>query len=194
PEVDIVKVWRDACENLSQQGILEIPPESADFARLAIEFEVRTNPVWPMPGLAECFGELRSRGTVMGIISNAQFFTPLLFPAVLEQSLDDLGFAANLRYYSYMHGLAKPGSELYTMAAEGLDALDIEPGEVLYVGNDMRNDIWPAQTVGFRTALFAGDRRSLRMREQDERRAEYGQADAIVTSLEQIPALIDNRD
>ena len=52
-------------------------------------------------------------------------------------------------------------------------------------------DIWPAAQVGYKTALFAGDGRSLRLREDDPNRAQYGQPDAIVTHLEQIPGLIE---
>ncbi|MCL1812348.1 MAG: hypothetical protein FWG29_02365, partial [Treponema sp.] len=37
----------------------------------------------------------------------------------------------------------------------------------LYIGNDMKNDITGAAGEGFTTALFAGDRRSLRLREDD---------------------------
>jgi putative hydrolase of the HAD superfamily len=45
--------------------------------------------------------------------------------------------------------------------------MGISRTSVLYVGNDMRNDILPATKTGFQTALFAGDRRSLRLREDD---------------------------
>ena len=40
---------------------------------------------------------------------------------------------------------------------------------VLFVGNDMLNDVAAAAAVGLRTALFAGDQRSLRLREKDPR-------------------------
>ncbi len=190
PEVDIVEVWRETCEILEQQGQLPDLPSNADFRRLAIEFEVRVNPVWPMPGLRACLNGLRQEGAVMGIISNAQFFTPLIFPAIVGGSLDQLGFAPNLRYYSYMHGHAKPGTRLYELSAGALGEAGVQPAQVLYVGNDMRNDIWPAARMGFRTALFAGDQRSLRFRNQDADSDNYGEADVIVTELEQIPALV----
>jgi putative hydrolase of the HAD superfamily len=190
PEVDIVEVWREMCAEYEQRGELANLPPDADYQRLAIEFEVRVNPVWPMPDLAACLDSLRQQGAMMGIISNAQFFTPLIFPAITGLDLDALGFASNLRYYSYMHGCAKPGVALYSMAARAIADSGIQPYEVLYVGNDMRNDIWPAAEVGFRTVLFAGDRRSLRFRDQDADRDKYGIADAIVTNLQQILTII----
>jgi len=190
PEVDIVEIWRETCSLFHASGQLRQLPEDTDYRRLAVEFETRVNPIWPMPGLLECLASLRQRGPVMGIISNAQFFTPLAFPALVGQSLDQLGFAPRLRYYSYEHGCAKPGPKLYGMAAQDLAENEILPSQVLYVGNDMRNDIGPAAEVGFRTALFAGDRRSLRLRTEDAARDRCGQPDAIVTHLKQIPTIL----
>ena len=47
----------------------------------------------------------------------------------------------------------------------------------------MRNDIATASAVGFRTALFAGDRRSLRWRTEDGIKT---QPDVVLTELSQI--------
>jgi putative hydrolase of the HAD superfamily len=53
------------------------------------------------------------------------------------------------------------------------------------VGNDMLNDIYPAKKLGFQTALFAGDARSLRLRTDDPRCRNLS-ADLILTDLEQL--------
>lgn len=57
--------------------------------------------------------------------------------------------------------------------------------EALYVGNDMLNDILPANREGFQTCLFAGDRRSLRLREQDPRCAGVAPTE-VVGSLREL--------
>ena len=101
----------------------------------------------------------------MGIISNAQFYTHELFPALLGQPAEFWGFDPELLYYSYEYGRAKPGLDLHEMAARALEQRGIEPAAAVFVGNDMLNDVRPAARVGFRTALFAGDARSLRLRE-----------------------------
>ena len=49
----------------------------------------------------------------------------------------------------------------------------------------MLNDILPATKCGFRTALFAGDARSLRLRDQDSRVADIT-PDIIATDLAQL--------
>ncbi len=186
PEVEIRDVWRLA---LASAGLGQEPP-AEQIERLCVRYESRVNPVGPMPGAAECLERLATQGLVMGIISNAQFFTPLLFGVFLGKSVDEFGFAPTLRYYSFEHRRAKPGEELYRMASAGLGGLGVAPEAVLYVGNDMRNDVWPAAAVGFRTALFAGDRRSLRLREDDPGRPTRPEADAVVTELAQIAELV----
>lgn len=104
---------------------------------------------------------------------------------MLGGEAEELGLEPELQIYSYEHLHAKPGSRLYSLAAERLDARGIEAAESLYVGNDMLNDIMPAHRIGFRTALFAGDSRSLRLRTGDPR-VEGVEPDLIVTRLVEI--------
>lgn len=167
PEVDIPAVWRAVLERLG----VSLPADECRRDHLlrcvAVEFECRTNPVWPMPGAAGVLRELRDRGNRLGLISNAQFYTPLMLEALFGESLDGLGIEPALCFYSYRFGRAKPGVFLYEQARQRLAAEGIGAKNTLYVGNDLRNDVLPARQVGFRTALFAGDRRSLRKREDD---------------------------
>jgi putative hydrolase of the HAD superfamily len=130
---------------------------------------------------------------MLGIVSNAQFFTPTLFSALLGRDLADLGFRPRLLFYSYRFGQAKPGRFLYERSQEALAALGVAPAEVLYIGNDMLNDVRPAGEVGFRTALFAGDERSLRLRNGD-RRVAGGAPDLVLTGLDQLtPCVLAGR-
>lgn len=57
----------------------------------------------------------------------------------------------------------------------------------------MLKDVWPAQAVGFRTALFAGDARSLRKRDEDER-IRGVVPDLVVTELSQIAGCLNGRN
>jgi len=157
PEVKIDKVW------MTILGLDNI--ERA--RRFAVEYESIVNPAYPMPNCLAVIEALKDRGILLGLISNAQFFTPLLFEAFFGRTLDELGFSSALVVFSYAHGAAKPSSLLFSHAAEALKREKIEPPHALYVGNDVRNDIVPAMEAGFQTALFAGDRRSLRLRKDD---------------------------
>lgn len=165
PEVDIVRIWWQVLA----QSLPYVPVSEAQVRQLALEYELRNNPVWPMPGAASVLVSLKGRGLRLGLVSNAQFYTPLMFPAFFGKSLTDLGFDPDFCLFSYQAGEAKPCRRLFELARNALAKKGVEARQVLYVGNDMLNDIWPAQQVGMRTALFAGDARSLRLRETDSR-------------------------
>ena len=179
PEVRIEELW---------EGVV---PE-ADSRQLAAEYEMRINPVWPMPGMVETLDALRASDFRLGIVSNAQFFTPLLFGPLTGRPFGDFGFEPDLCVWSYGHRCAKPGTDLYEKAAAALAKFDVTPAQTLYVGNDMRNDVWPASRVGFRTALFAGDARSLRLREDDPDVA-GGRPDVVLTDLRQVLKVVSDR-
>lgn len=181
PEVEIREIWRETLARVATNS--EVVEQHVD--RFSVDFETRVNPTWPMPELGETLAGLREANVVLGIISNAQFFTPLLFPALVGESLTELGFDPELGYFSYEHRRAKPSIYLYEMAAKQLETRGIQASDVLYVGNDMLNDVTAAAAVGFRTALFAGDARSLRLRSEDERVSGV-EADFIVTALPQL--------
>jgi putative hydrolase of the HAD superfamily len=175
PEIDVRQIWAK---------ILRVPEEAAQ--EFSLRFELAVNPVYPMPGLADMLQKLRAAGFPLGLVSNAQFFTPLLFTAFLDRPPEELGFFPRLCVYSFLEGEAKPSPRLFRKAAEGLAALDIRPEEALYAGNDMRNDIWAAKQAGLRAALFAGDDRSLRLREDDPHCAGL-KPDLVLKSMTDLP-------
>ena len=190
PEVDIISIWHRILLELAPALNRPLEPDISLAAGMALFYENLQNATAPMPGLKESLGRLKNAGLALGIISNAQFYTPPLLASCLDTgSLEDF-FHPELLLWSYREGRAKPSQELFRRAA-GLcrDLLDIPPEEILYAGNDMRNDIFPAAREGFRTALFAGDRRSLRLREKDPLYS-YIKPDIIITELEQLPDLL----
>lgn len=194
PEVDIVEIWRSTLKRLQREGYVDSRTFSDEvLQQVATAYEVRRNPAWPMPGAQECARDLNSAGILLGLVSNAQFFTPELFPALLNKDLDELGFDEHLRFYSYKTRRAKPGTELYVNALEQLKRRGITPAETLFVGNDMLNDITAAGQAGFRTALFAGDSRSLRLREGDPR-VDAVVPDLVIDHLEQLPTCLLSND
>ncbi len=182
PEVEIVDVWKHTIARLIASGLLPPAAQRIDVRRLALEYEVRVNPVWPMPGLDDCLDQLRDRNMQLGLVTNAQFFTPEIFPALLGRTLEELGFHAGLQWYSYRYGRAKPDLWLFEEARAGLSQSGVAAAEVLFVGNDVLNDVCPARCVGFRTALFAGDARSFRPRLGDPRVA-HVVPDLVITDL-----------
>ncbi len=188
PEVDIVRVWRQVLGTLFK-GELDLETGDGRLRRLAVEYECRSNPVWPMPGLRDMLDTLRASGRPLGIVSNAQFYTPLMFPGLLNATLEELGFDPRLCAWSYQLLQGKPSVALFQQVLDELASVyDLEPQQTLYVGNDMLKDIWPAARLGFKTALFAGDRRSLRLREDDER-CRGVKPDLVIDCLSQLAEL-----
>ena len=172
PEVVIEQIWMQVLENDNLESV----------RAFAVEFELIVNPVYPMPHLEELLAGCKDLNILMGIISNAQFYTPYLFHWFLDSSPENLGFHPDLTLYSYESGHAKPSAFMFQVAADRLKHMNIPTHSALYVGNDMLNDIYPAKKAGFQTVLFAGDTRSLRLR-KDDPKCKHLSADLIITDL-----------
>lgn len=191
PEPDIRKVWSEVLKIMKSEGHVQFDDDPALFERISVEFEARINPVWPMPGVKETLLYFKKLGVPQGIISNSQFYTPVVLEALTETSLTGLGFNKNLLHWSFEEKMKKPGLSFYKNYLKKLEKF--QPGlkaeDVLYIGNDMLKDVWPAHTVGMRTALFAGDTRSLKWR-ADDPRCKNLKPDLIITELSQLNEVV----
>ncbi|MDI6688302.1 MAG: HAD hydrolase-like protein, partial [Desulfobacterales bacterium] len=153
--------------------------------KFAAMFEMIINPVYPMPNLKEMLFACKKSQILLGIISNAQFYTPCLFDWLLDSNLKKLGFHPDLTLFSYKSGHAKPSPFMFQSALERLKRLNVPANSAVYIGNDMLNDIYPAKKAGFNTALFAGDTRSLRLR-KDVAECKTLSPDIVITDLIQL--------
>jgi putative hydrolase of the HAD superfamily len=182
PEIRVEAIWEEFLKR--ETGAAGIGPEE-----LALRYELAVNHAFPMPGARETIKALKAAGFTLGLISNAQFFTPILLDAFFGAPPEDLGFAPGLSVYSYEVGEAKPAPALFARALSGLAALNIPPEACLFVGNDMLNDIVPAAAAGFKTLLFAGDGRSLRLREGNQLVGSL-KPTGIIRNLADLPNLV----
>ncbi len=179
PEVEIDRVW---------QAVLGT--DDRDLARqFALEFEMAVNPVYPMPDAASILIALRKKNIPAGIISNAQFYTGHLFKLFFGDLPQDSWADPELIFYSFEHGHAKPSAYLFKQAADVLGKKKIAISKTLYVGNDMIKDIAPAAALGFKTALFAGDARSLRLGKKNPG-GSGPKPDLVITALDQLAPYI----
>jgi len=188
PEIDIVAIWAEVLDRSLERGFTAAGRSGVDLEKLALVHECVVNPVWRMPGAADALAVLRGRGLVLGIVSNAQFYTPVILRALLGTDLADLGVDDGCSAWSYRAGIGKPDPALFALAAGGLRVRHgIAPGDALFVGNHMEKDVTAAAAAGFRTCLFAGDARSLRLA---VRSGAPARPDAVVAALDQIPGLL----
>ncbi len=189
PEVDIREIWSEVLTGLWENGHLAGPPDHGSLEKLAFHYENLVNPVWPMPGFPHIIHRFKHEHLKLGIVSNAQFYTPILLEALANCSLADLGFEDQFCAWSYILREAKPSSAVFTEPLEALKSIGILPHEILFVGNDMLNDISTAAKVGCRTCLFAGDKRSLKMRNLDKRMTV--EPDMVITDLNLLECLLE---
>lgn len=161
PEVDIRQVWHHALRRSVQRGFLKGKINARAIARVALEFEALQNPVGLLPGVKTALERLQQRGIKMGIVSNAQFYTPLILQVLFGQSLAELGFDRALCVWSYRFLRAKPSPRLLLRALNRIgQKYGWKPREVLVIGNDWYKDLAAARSLGCRTALLAGSQRS----------------------------------
>jgi putative hydrolase of the HAD superfamily len=137
-------------------------------------FEILSNRVYPMPGMKETLLAIKEKGIPLGIVSNAQFYTPIIMNYFLTGEInckqDIEHFEKDLSVYSFKELRAKPDTELFNKFIPTLEKkYNVLPQEAIFVGNDMLKDVYTATNAGLKTVLFAGDERSLRLREKDAR-------------------------
>ncbi len=158
PEVEIRAVWRDVLAQLHAEDLLARLPDGGGIARFAVEYECRVNPAWPVPGLAELLGDLARRGIKLGVVSNAQFYTPLALEALLGSRCARGCFDPALCVWSYRLHEAKPSPRLVGAALDALEtAYGIAPGETVVAGNNPEKDILPAAAKGCAAVLCTAD-------------------------------------
>jgi putative hydrolase of the HAD superfamily len=143
-----------------------------------------------MPASLETLTALTRANIAVGIVSNAQFYTPLILETLWHTSLSQLRLDPLV--WSYEIRAAKPGSAPFIALIDAVASRGIQPHEILYVGNDMLNDVKVAQQNGIHAALFAGDRRSLRMR-RDDQRVSGVVPQRVVTDLSQLLTIVTTK-
>lgn len=186
PEVDFVKMWENVLEKYAEEGIIQSYSQSK-LKLFTFSFELVSNKLYPMPYMHKVLYGLKQQGLPLGIVSNAQFFTPMLMNYFLNDELTETtqipGFENDLVLYSYLIGRSKPDVNLFNELKYILwNKYGIKAEETLYIGNDMYNDMYPSDKAGFQTVLFAGDKRSLRWRENIED-VQQVHPDHIITDL-----------
>lgn len=190
PEVIITEIWEKTLIKLISENLIITNLTDNIILQAATYFECRNNPVWPMPELVKVLNILSKKNIILGIVSNAQFYTPLIFKALTGHTLIDLGFDPELIQYSYISKESKPSLKMFNSVIHKLKSnYDINPSNTLYVGNDMLNDIYSSSKAGLKTVLFAGDARSLRLREK-ESKVSGTNPDFLVTKLMHITELV----
>ncbi len=190
-------IWDDIFKKLmtkeySYDGAVYGPP--AEYVKkIAYFYHASIQGAGCYPGAAEAIRAVSDAGKKQGLLADGQCFTPAQLRKCLrdqEPTFDPaMHFAADLRVLSGEHKVKKPTDDLFRAAAAACRAKGIVPEEVLHVGSNLMRDIAPAKKVGFRTALFAGDKNSLRAT-GDQLKDPHLRPDVLLTELPQIAEVV----
>lgn len=193
PEIDVLEIWDGVLTKAVEHGCISMTQESS-IKVFTFIFELYSNSVWPMPGMEALIKALHEKGYNLGIVSNAQFYTPIIMNHFLENDpiTEDqiVPFKPELSIFSYREKRGKPDVKLFDNLLLGLKENGINPEEAFFVGNDMLKDIYTAQEAGLKTIFFAGDMRSYRPRFDDER-VKGRKPDHVITELKQILEIVE---
>jgi len=169
PEVRVEEVWSVIVMMLKRNGYdigahLPSGAAEADFARyLAFTYNFLSMGRELYPGVTEALVKLKANNIALGILSDAQFYTPIDLTLLLRDrsggAVDDCNelFDTDLTFLSCEYGFVKPGDALFRRLFDALYEYQITPSQTVLVGNDLSIDIKPAASLGMRTALFCGD-------------------------------------
>jgi putative hydrolase of the HAD superfamily len=112
---------------------------------VAAYHDTKFSELHPFPGVRELFAELQGAGVRIGVITHglAVKQAEKLIRLQLTQYLDP-----DAIFISDQIGISKPNPKLYQHA---LAALDLQPAEAMYVGDNPDNDIAPPKSLGMIT-------------------------------------------
>ena len=164
--------WKYVLAYLSENGVFEEPPLYDDyrsfvyenFARTAVRFDET------MPMLLT----LKKRGYAVGLITNGNHALQYrkLQMLGLQYIFDEIIVSGDVM-------VEKPDREIFQMMCE---KLSLEPSQMVYVGDNPRNDIAGARGAGYHTVWM----RSTGMWDY-----EVAPADESVDRVEEIPAAVE---
>ena len=128
------------------------------------------------PDVRPAFARLGALGKRIVIAGNQ--------PPQARDALERMDLGADQILISADLGIEKPAPKFFEKISEAAGA---KPGEIMYVGDRLDNDVLPAKASGMRAVL-------IRRGPWGYLHAEWPQAehaDAIIDSLDEIPALVD---
>lgn len=170
PEIKIEQIWELIITILKRHGYeppLKDDENIRDFSRrIAWYYNFCALGRELYPGVFTALDAIKKKNVKIGLLSNAQFYTRIDLTLLLrDQSnhqIDDMDelFDIDLTYLSYEYLVAKPEQLLFRKLFDALYEMQILPSQTVYIGNDLVNDILPAQQIGMKTALFTGDTNS----------------------------------
>lgn len=126
---------------------LKLPAREEEAAMLAESYAGPRYAEWLFPGTREMLAALAEHGARLGLIANTAW------PSwTMDRAFHGVGLLRYLpvRVYSGDEGVAKPDPEIFRLAAR---RAGLTGTRILYVGDDLKNDIEGPKGLGWSAAL-----------------------------------------
>ena len=177
PEFDVVAVWREILLRtagsytslLTEERVRQLPLLIAEMQR-----GISRKRLCLYPQVQETLDQLKPRYR-LAVVSDAQtaYAIPELRAVGLGEYFDPVIISGD-------YGYRKPDARLFQKA---LDALQLLPGQAIFVGNDRYRDIFGAKQLGMKTVLFYNN--------QGPGRPEGAEPDYIIYQFSELPRAIE---
>ncbi|MBX9678825.1 MAG: HAD hydrolase-like protein [Gemmataceae bacterium] len=199
PEIHSDKIWDNIVKKLLQK---EYKFDAGFYGalneycrKIAYFFHASIQGTAAYDGAGAAMEMLRSLGVKQGLLGDGQPFTTVqIGRAIAGQTslrLDDL-VDRGLRSLSFEVGGKKPSERLFRHFLQAAQQQGIQAHEILHIGSRILQDIAPARRMGMRTALFAGDKESLQVTNEQLKDASL-RPDVLLTELSQVVDVLPSR-
>lgn len=170
PEVDSRAVWRLIVDRLCKK---EYAWESSLYGdedelaeKIAYFFHRSLQGTEAAPHALRTLLAVIDAGLMQSLLGDGQCFTLVqLMRGLRAQGAvppPDQLLALDRAVLSFLEGVRTPSETLYRRSIQRFGQAGIAPKQVLHVGCRLRDDLAVAKSLGLRTALYAGDKLSLR--------------------------------
>jgi FMN phosphatase YigB (HAD superfamily) len=197
PEVQVDRLWEAFIKKLLQKDYAfdaGFYGSLNEFSRkVGYFFHASLQGTACYPDSADALKLVKEAGLLQGLLSDAQYFTPLQLERAFgkqapELKLDDV-IDPELRSYSYEVRSRKPSERLFRYLVSLLAQRGISADQVLHIGSRIAQDVVPARRVGMKAGLFAGDRASLQAT-PEQLKEPASRPDVLLTKLTQIADVV----
>ncbi len=197
PAFDSARLWRKLVAQLEKKEYEYDRSEYGDpdelSEKIAYFFHAKLQGAEAAPNALRTLQSVADAGLKQGVVGSTQVFTL----AQLQRLLGEQGtvpppgelFEPGLLVQSHQVGARPPSPTYWEAVLERVAGLDLQPGEVLFVGSDVPTDLAAARKHGLRTALYAGDKLGLRGKLADLKNP-ASKPDRLLTDLAQVREIL----
>lgn len=193
PEYPSHEIWKAIVKKLMTNEYTYLASQYGDLdeyaQKIAYFFHASLQGVAAQEGAARAVFGVNDLVGKQGLLADGQCFTWAQALRCLKAQEPAMDFAQMLpkaaQFFSWEHRCKKPTDRLFKAAVVHYAAQGVEPHQILHVGSHLHHDIVPARRHGFRTALYAGDKSSLRASTEELKKPEL-RPDALLTELPQL--------